>query len=132
MSRVLFFDGDCAFCSAAVRFVSRLDRRGLIFYAPLQGELARRHGLSSHAEAAGGTMVLLREADGVLFRRSDAVIELARALGGPWRLAGLAVFIPRRWRDALYQLMADHRRGLFAVRPDCVVPDAAFRKRLRE
>ncbi len=129
MSWVLFFDGDCGFCSASVRWVLRLDKRGRVFFAPLQGELAVRLGLAGHAAETGGTMVLLRESDGILLTRSDAMLELARALGWPWRLALVAAIIPRRWRDCVYQFIADHRGRLSGN--TCQLPDAKFIERLR-
>ena len=131
MSWILFFDGDCGFCSASVRCVLRLDKRGRVFFAPLQGELARTLGLAGHAAETGGTMVLLRESDGVLFTRSDALLELARVLGWPWRLARVAAIIPRRWRDGVYQFIADHRRALSGKTATCQLPDAKLAERLR-
>lgn len=131
MSWVLFFDGDCGFCSASIRRVLRLDKRGCVFFAPLQGELARKLGLAYHAAESGGTMVLLRESDGALFTRTDALLELARLLGWPWRLARVAAVIPRRWRDGVYQAIADHRRTLSGKNPACQLPDAKLAERLR-
>jgi predicted DCC family thiol-disulfide oxidoreductase YuxK len=131
MSWVLFFDGDCAFCSASVRWVLRLDKRGRVFFAPLKGELAKKLGIADHAAETGGTMVLLRESDGVQFTRSDALLELSRVLGWPWRLARVAAMIPKQWRDGVYQFIADHRRRLSGKRPDCRLPDAKLASRLR-
>lgn len=109
----------------------RLDKRKRVFFAPLQGELARKLGLAGHAAETGGTMVLLREGDGVLFKRSAALLELARALGWPWRLARALAIIPRRWRDGIYQFIADHRRSLARKSAACQLPDAKLAERLR-
>jgi predicted DCC family thiol-disulfide oxidoreductase YuxK len=132
VSWVLFFDGECAFCSRSVRIVARHDRRRCVWFAPLQGKLAAEHGLSGMAAATGGTMVLLREADGAQFTRSDALIELARALGGIWHLARVAVLVPRPLRDAVYQWIADRRQRLAVMRGSCPLPDADVTARLRE
>ncbi len=129
MSWVLFFDGYCGFCSVSVRWVLRLDKRRSVFFAPLQGELAGKLGLAGHAAETGGTMVMLRESDGVLFTRSDAMLELARVLGWPWRLARAAAIIPRRWRDCVYQFIADHRGRLAGK--TCRLLDAKLVERLR-
>lgn len=128
MTWILFFDGDCAFCHASVRRVARWDQGGRVCFAPLQGETARKLGLAGHAVQSGGTMVLLRESDGAVFTRGDAVLELARVLGGPWRLV---VLLPRRWRNAIYQFIAD-RRHLAGRGRACALPDAALKARLRE
>ncbi|HSP41470.1 MAG TPA: DCC1-like thiol-disulfide oxidoreductase family protein [Luteolibacter sp.] len=132
MKWVLFFDGDCAFCSASVRRVNRLDQRGRVDFAPLQGELARKLGLETHAAGSGGTMVLLREDDGNLFFRSDALIELGAAVGGIARALALLAILPKAWRDALYQFMADRRHRLRRISGTCAMPDERLRARLRE
>jgi len=132
MSWVLFFDGDCAFCSRAVRRAVTFDKHERLAFAPLQGKLAREHGLEKWAAKTGGTMVLLREGDGAVFMRSDALIELARALGGGWRVMTLARYIPRAVRDWVYRWIADHRDRFNGKSQACLLPDAALLKRLRE
>lgn len=132
MNWVLFFDGECAFCSRSVRYVARHDKRRCVWFAPLQGKLAAENGLSGMAAETGGTMVLLREEDGARFTRSDALIELARALGGIWHLARLAVLVPRPLRDVVYQWIADRRQRLAAISASCTLPDADVMVRLRD
>ena len=132
MTWVLFFDGDCAFCSKSVRQVVRFDKHARVSFAPLQGKLAAEMGFARHAAADDGTMVLLRETDGQVFTRSAALIELAHALGGGWRIFTLARFIPKPLRDRVYRWIADHRY-LFKGKSDaCPLPDPELLKRLRE
>jgi len=132
MGWVLFFDGDCAFCSASVRRVVRFDTHGRVSFAPLQGKLAAENSFSKYAAEAGGTMVLMRESDGRVFTRSDALIELARALGGWWRLCTVARFIPKPLRDWVYDLIANNRYRLMGKSDACSLPDPAVLKRLRD
>ena len=132
MGWVLFFDGACAFCARSVRWVARWDRRGRIAFAPLQGRLAGKYGLVPHATGDGATMVLLREGDERVFLRSDAFLELVRALGGRWRVLTLLRLVPRPLRDAVYQWIARHRRHLPGGADTCGLPDPELLKRLRE
>ena len=81
MGWIVFFDGDCAFCSGTVRWLVLFDWRCNLRFSPLQGELARAKGLEALADPAGGTMVVLRESDGATFTYSDAWLEVTRALG---------------------------------------------------
>jgi len=132
MGWIFFFDGDCAFCSAGVRRVMRLDRNKRIRFAPLQGKLSREKGFEVHADPAGGTMVLMRESDGAVFLRSDAVVELTRALGGWWRAFLPARLVPRCLRDAAYKLVARHRYWLSKKGDFCVLPDPEMESRILE
>lgn len=132
MGWVLFFDGDCAFCSASVRLVVRFDRCERLSFAPLQGKLAAELDFSKYAAEAGGTMVLLRESDGRVFTRSAALIELAKVLGGWWRLCTVAWWIPRPFRDWVYGWVANNRFRIMGRSATCSLPDPALAKRLRE
>jgi predicted DCC family thiol-disulfide oxidoreductase YuxK len=127
----LFFDGDCAFCSRSARLVARLDKRERVRLAPLQGELGRERGLAKFADGQGGTMVVLRESDGAAFLRSEAAIELGRALGGIWRLARVFKLVPRPLRDGVYRLIARNRGRLMGKSDSCPLHDPAVAKRLR-
>lgn len=132
MHWVLFFDGDCAFCSKSVRTVARLDKAERVSFAPLQGKLAGELGFSGHAAKKGGTMVLLRERDGRVFKKSDAWIELARALGGWFRLLSLSRFVPRVIRDRVYDWVADNRYRFLGENDTCALPDPGLMARLRD
>jgi predicted DCC family thiol-disulfide oxidoreductase YuxK len=61
--------------------------------------------------------------------RSAAGLRIARYMGGVWRLASLAVLVPRPIRDAAYDLIARHRHRLVAGGDVCYVPSAAVRQR---
>jgi predicted DCC family thiol-disulfide oxidoreductase YuxK len=129
---VLFFDGECAVCSHTVRWVARLDRRGRVDFAPLQGKLAREMALERHADPLGGTVVVLRESDGCCFYFSDALIELANAMGGKWRIFGQFGRIPKAWRDTAYRWIARNRYRIAGKSAACELPDASLAARMRE
>jgi predicted DCC family thiol-disulfide oxidoreductase YuxK len=130
MRWILFFDGDCAVCSKSVRWVARLDKKAGISFAPLHGELAGKLGLSHHAAASGGSMVLRREVDGKVFTESDSWIELAHALGGFWRVFILISLIPKSCRDGFYRWIARNRYRWFGRAKACQWADPELRKRL--
>lgn len=130
VSLVLFFDGECGFCMKSVRFVYEYDEKGLIEFAPLQGELAGKFELKGYAEKGGGSMVILREEDGETFTKGDALLELGKTLGGVFRvLAVMFSILPKRLRNAAYDLMARNRNRLAGA---CELPDEGLRKRIRD
>lgn len=130
MSLVLFFDGECGFCTRSVRLVYEYDEKGLIEFAPLQGGLAEKYELKGYSEKGGGSMVMLREEDGEVFTKGDALIELGKSLGGVfWVLAfGFSIF-PKRLRNGLYDLVAKNR---YKLAGSCELSDEGLRKRIRE
>ncbi len=113
----------------SVRFVYEYDKKGLIEFAPLQGELSGRFELKGYAEKGGGSMVILREEDGKIFTKGDALLELGKTLGGVFRLlAVMFSMLPRRLRNAAYDLIARNRNRLAGA---CELPDEGLRKRMR-
>ena len=116
---ILFFDGVCGLCSRCVDFSLRHDRSGLVRFAPLQGSTAAE--LLTHEDVADLDTVVLVD-DGVLFRRSAAIVGLLRQLGGPWRLvATLLWLIPRPLRDVGYRMVARSRYRIFGKSDTCRV-----------
>jgi predicted DCC family thiol-disulfide oxidoreductase YuxK len=130
VSLVLFFDGECGFCQKSVHFVYEFDEKGLIEFAPLQGIFAKKYELKGYSEKGGGSMVMLREEDGEIFTKGDALIELGKSLRGVfWVLAfGFSIF-PKCVRNGLYDLVAKSR---YKLAGSCELPDEGLRKRMRE
>lgn len=113
-----------------MRFVYEFDEKGLVEFAPLQGELAGKYGLKGYSEKGGGSMVILREEDGEIFTKGDALMELGKVLGGVFRvLAFVFSFFPKCFRNWLYDLVAKNRYKLGGT---CELPDEELRKRMRE
>lgn len=133
MAWVLFFDGDCGFCSKSVQRVYALDKKEVIDYAPLQGELAGEMGLAKFADKEGGTMVMLREGDGEKFYKGDAWVVLGEALGGVWAvLAKIFGMFPKTVRDWSYDLVAKNRYLIAGKNEDCTMPEERLRNRMRK
>jgi predicted DCC family thiol-disulfide oxidoreductase YuxK len=55
--------------------------------------------------------------------QSDAVIHVVAALGGAWRFAYAACIVPRRWRDAIYRVLARNRYRWFGRRATCYLSE---------
>lgn len=130
---VLLYDGACGLCATSVHFVLRHDRARRLRFASLQGAFGRqaRH---RHPELAGvDSVVWLAPASAAAperaLVRSDAALEMARYLGGVWRIALLAQAVPRFARDWGYSTIARHRHRLAAGPEACVVLSEADRSR---
>ncbi|MFZ9938120.1 MAG: thiol-disulfide oxidoreductase DCC family protein [Luteolibacter sp.] len=120
MRLTLFYDADCGLCSALVERVAR-SSRGRVHCLPLQGEVAQKQGFSAQIAKDAGSMVVVRDSDGVVFTESEACLELARAMGGIWRCALILRIIPKSWRDRGYRMISRHRRMLWRGSSSCAV-----------
>lgn len=116
---VLLFDGECGLCHRVVRLLLRLDRRGVLRFAPLQGPSAqdylRAQGLPT---TDFETLVLVpdwsRRESGHHLLRTAGVIAALRVAGGTGRvLAAMLAVFPAGWRDAAYRLVGRWRYRIF-------------------
>lgn len=128
---LVLFDGECNLCNGTVDFVIRRDRRGRFRFAPLQGPTAA--ALRAAAPDPGGPAnplrsVLLWDA-GKLYAKSDAGLRLLAGLGGPWRLMGAFLAVPRFIRDGIYDFIARNRYRWFGRRETCRMPAPGERER---
>ena len=64
-----------------------------------------------------------------LYSHADAVLRIARALGGPWRLLLAGYVLPRAWRDAAYRFVARHRYRWFGRQDICWLPTPDLKAR---
>jgi len=138
---VLLYDGLCGFCDRTVRWILRVDRRGLFRFAPLQGEFAAGV-IARHPGLAGVDSLVLVERgrttrekaplDGPAERvsvRSVALLRTVGLLGGAWRLLLVFWLIPRPIRDWAYEVFARHRYRVFGRFESCPVPPPEVRGR---
>jgi predicted DCC family thiol-disulfide oxidoreductase YuxK len=129
---VLLYDGLCGFCDGTVQFVLARDRKGAIRFATLQGDHGRAV-LARHGELKGVDSLVLVDDRGVegerVLVRSEAILWLARYLGGGWRVLNLIRILPQSLRDALYDVFARYRYRLFGRYESCALPDEAQRAR---
>jgi predicted DCC family thiol-disulfide oxidoreductase YuxK len=108
--------------------ISRLDRRGQVHFAPLQGETYRQLAIDGKPTDTG-SLVFLHQ--GRLYLRSDGTLMMLKLLGSGWKLlAALGRLCPRSLRDWAYNLIARNRYKWFGTSETCGVPSAALRAKL--
>jgi predicted DCC family thiol-disulfide oxidoreductase YuxK len=126
---VIVFDAMCVLCSRHAQFVLRHDRARHFLLASMQSEAGAAIYRSLGIDSADPDTLVVVEG-GRALRDSDAILAIWRALGWPWRAAGVFGIVPRGLRDPVYRWIARHRYQLFGRRETCWVPDAAQRSRI--
>ena len=127
---LLFYDGHCALCHGAVKFILKRDHAGIFHFAPLQGETFQSR-VPPEKRAGLPDSVAVLTTNGELLIRSNAFLYVFRKIGGGWRtLAGVLATIPRPVRDAVYNLIARIRYTVFGTRDDlCPIVPPDLRSR---
>jgi len=125
---LVVFDGACAFCSGWVRLLLRLDREGILRFAPVQSAVGRAACRRSGVDPDDPSTFLFLDR-GRAYARSDAFAALLGRLPAPWRAFRGLRHLPRPLRDGLYGVVARNRYRLFGRRDDCMMPSPEVRAR---
>jgi predicted DCC family thiol-disulfide oxidoreductase YuxK len=117
----LYFDGDCAFCHATVRFASMENRNSDIAFAPLQSD----EGIAAVQRVPktwrGDTIILMDDAGHAV--KSRAVAGVLERLGGLWSLLGRVLrMIPLAIADRGYDIVGAIRYRLGGRVAVCPLP----------
>ncbi|MFK4002365.1 thiol-disulfide oxidoreductase DCC family protein [Qipengyuania sp. NPDC077563] len=127
-SRPLFvFDNICLLCSGGANFLMKQDRKGAIAFTSAQGPIGS--ALYRHYEMAVDETYLFL-ADGRAYGMSEGYFQLAKRLGGMWRLTLVARLMPRPLRDAIYRMIARNRYRWFGKTQACALLTPEQRARL--
>ena len=125
---IVIFDGVCNLCEDSVAFIIGHDRdakfRFVAAQTPAGQALQAQYGVDAIKEE---TVILIK--NGRVYTRSDAGVEIAKDLDGPWQFLGLARYVPRFLRNRIYTGIAGNRYRWFGKKRECMVPDEALMKR---
>ena len=126
--KVIFFDGDCNFCSGIVSFFWNKNHAKTLYYSSLQSGFAMKK-LSEFGANSLDLESIYYLCDGVLFERSRAVFEIMKELGLPYRIVGrFLLFLPTGFCDAVYKFIAKNRYLIAGKRSSCRVANAEEKK----
>ena len=67
--------------------------------------------------------------DGIVFYKSDAIIEIAKKMTGWPQLLKYGFIFPKFLRDGIYDLIAKNRYSLFVQQASCPIPSEDAKKR---
>jgi len=128
LAGIILFDGTCAFCEGAVKFMARRDRGYFRFGAsqtPEARAILEQYGVNRDSARS----IILIE-DGKVYLRSTASLRIAGHLTAPWRWAAVFLWVPVPIRDAVYRVVAAVRRRIAGASNACEIPPPEIRARL--
>lgn len=120
--KIILFDGVCNLCNGSVQFVIKRDKKDRFRYAALQSEVGQQLVQERHIDTKEVDSIILIEPGVAYFTKSDAALEIAKDLGGVWRLMALFHWVPRSIRNFVYDFVARNRYKWFGKKEACMVP----------
>ena len=115
----MLYDGTCALCHGATRFLLKRDPAGSLFvYAPLQGTTATAE-IPEALRPGLPDSVVVKTATGEILTRWAATLHLLARVGGPWRgVCAVLRLVPRGLGDRIYDAIAAVRYRVFGREKD--------------
>ena len=126
---VVFFDGVCNLCQQSVRYLLKHDKKKVLKFASLQGAYAKK---TLNAEHLKNLESLLFYNKKTLYKKSDAVLELCKVLGGWHKLFLVGYLLPKFLRNSFYSFIAKNRYRWFGHQEQCMVPTKDIQDRFLE
>ena len=128
MQQIVFFDGVCNLCNRSVNFLIKNDKKGVLKFASLQSEFAKK--------TLPKTLLNNKDLDSILFytegkyyEKSNAILKLCKILGGFFYVFQFGYLLPPFLRNGLYMLIANNRYRWFGTTAHCSVPATDLKDR---
>nr|WP_036096863.1 DCC1-like thiol-disulfide oxidoreductase family protein [Leptospira weilii] len=128
---IVFFDGVCNLCNAAVLFFIDRNRKENLRFASLQSFTAEKI-LGKKTELGEFPSSVLFLEEGILYQKSTAVLRIGAHLRFPWNLVSFFRWIPSSILDFVYDWIAKNRYRWFGRLDTCRILDPNLKSRFLE
>ena len=120
--KIILFDGVCNLCNASVQFVIKHDQKDVFRFVAIQSDLGIK--IIKHIGIANQNIdsVLLYEPQIAFYYKSDAVLQIAKNLGGIFHFGAIFKILPTGLRNLLYDFVAANRYKWFGKQKTCMLP----------
>lgn len=121
---IVFYDGECGLCQRSVQWLLNRDKKGILRYAPLQGETAAELLSSVDLPEELDSIIYYSEVDEKIQVEwySGAILRLLPLLPFPWSLGIMFLVVPQFIRDGVYRFIAKNRIKWFGHADACRLP----------
>ncbi len=127
-NNILLYDGICNICNASVQFVLNHEKNGQISFVSLQSELGIKL-LKTHGLPTDYTDSLVFIEKNLAYTHSDAALHIAKHLKIPFSWLRIGMFLPKSFRNTIYNFIAKNRYKWFGKKESCMLPDPKIKHR---
>ncbi len=125
MERIIFYDGNCGFCSSTVQFILKSKKNKDFYFAPLQSKYAENILKQKGIKIEMDTFYYLKK--NKLYDKSSAGLQVCKDLKFPYPLLFVFYFtVPKFIRDYFYSIIAKNRLKLKGE--NCLLPSLEEKK----
>lgn len=120
--KIILFDGICNLCNTSVQYIIKNDQKDIFRFVSLQSELGQK--ITKHLCISDRNIdsIVLYEPGRAYFLKSDAALKIAKDLGGFLSWLAVFSFLPKFFRDYIYDYIATNRYKWYGKKESCMIP----------
>lgn len=120
--KIILFDGICNLCNTSVQYIIKNDQKDIFRFVSLQSELGQK--ITKHLGISDRNIdsIVLYEPGRAYFLKSDAALKIAKNLGGFLSWLAVFSFLPKFFRDYIYDYIATNRYKWYGKKESCMIP----------
>jgi predicted DCC family thiol-disulfide oxidoreductase YuxK len=130
--KIILFDGVCNLCDAAVQFVIKHDKKDDFRFVALQSDLGQKIIKHIGINTKNIDSIILYEPGIAYYFKSEAVLEIAKSLGGIFYLGTLFTLFPNSFNNRIYDYIAKNRYKWYGKKESCMIPTKELKSKFLE
>jgi len=127
---IILFDGWCVLCNWAVKFLIKYEHKPIFQFAPLDSSAGMNFRARITGSEKADSIIVVTEDQKNILVKGDALMYILTYMKWPWSWFRIFGFLPKRFLDGIYDLIARHRYRIWGKYDVCMTPDEIIRERL--
>lgn len=130
--KIILFDGVCNLCDSVVQFIIKHDKKDVFRFLALQSDLGQEIVKHIGLDTKKMDSVILYQPGIAYYYKSEAVLEIAKSLGGIYYLGTLLSIFPTSFNNYFYDYIAKNRYQWFGKKENCMIPTEELKSKFLE
>jgi predicted DCC family thiol-disulfide oxidoreductase YuxK len=130
--KIILFDGVCNLCDSAVQFIIKHDKKDIFRFVALQSDLGQEIVKHIGIDTKNIDSIILYQPGIAYYYKSEAVLEIAKSLGGIFYLGTLFSIFPTSLNNHIYDYIAKNRYKWYGKKESCLVPTKELQAKFLE
>lgn len=120
--KIILFDGICNLCDSAVQMIIKNDTKDLFRFVALQSDLGQKIIQHLGIDTQKTDSIILYQPGFAYYYKSEAVLEIAKDLGGIFNFGTLFSILPTSFNNYVYDFIAKNRYKWYGKKDACLIP----------